>query len=291
MIRFRINSLELRLAGLMGALLLATTALAVAVLFLETNSAVRSLSNQNLLERARLLSQSVLSTGSPMLPSDLASLYDDPEQPEMYAIRESNGTVLAASNPDIRRWVTTQAMPASEPGIFKLENFRSTTQEYYGLSILLDSSTGPLAVTVANAGDDDSLLHAMMEEFAEDVAWVIPVFILVTLLVGTFAIRSGLKPVREIAEQAAAIEPEAMSVRLNEKNLPVEIRPLVEAVNKALDRLEAGFDQQRRFTANAAHELRTPLTIITGALDMLPGNGDIEKIKVDVARMNRLIDQ
>ena len=289
--RYRVTSLELRLAGLLGGLYLATTIAAVGILFLETNNAVRSLSNQNLLDRARLLGESVSLDGALALPAGLESLYSDTDQPAVYAIRKVDGTVLAASSPNFRVWAAEQSMPTTEPGIFKLENIGPVNQEYYGLSILLESASGPLAITVANASDEDSLLYAMMGEFVEDVAWVIPVFIVVTLLVGIFAIRSGLRPVREIAGQAAAIEPGTMSLRLEEKNLPVEILPLVAAVNKALDRLEAGFDQQRRFTANAAHELRTPLTIITSALEMLPGNGELEKIKTDVARMNRLIDQ
>ena len=74
-------------------------------------------------------------------------------------------------------------------------------------------------------------------------------------------IGSGLKSIRffakEMAERAADhLDP----VDLNE--VPIEISPLVDELNKLFARLQQAFEREQRFSADAAHELHTPLAAL-----------------------------
>jgi signal transduction histidine kinase len=142
-------------------------------------------------------------------------------------------------------------------------------------------------VLVAEVSGGNQLVHSILREFVFDIAWYVPPFVALALLLAAFS----LLPLRTASAQASAIGPGSIALRLSEANVPTEALPLVIAVNHALDRLEQGFVIQRRFTANAAHELRTPLTIITARLDTLEGNGELSALREEVARMNRLVEQ
>ena len=109
-----------------------------------------------------------------------------------------------------------------------------------------------------------------------------------TLLVAPLTIRRSLRPLGRLSAQAALIEPDRTDVRLNEDGIPSEILPLVEKINEALARIDEGFEQQRRFTSNAAHELRTPLAILRARIDGLEESPAKEGLIRDVERMSRL---
>ena len=291
----RIQSLQFQLMLRLGLLFLVATGIAVGALLYETSQVADELGEENLIKRAEDLARFIDKgpSGDYVFtpPADMAAFYAAPDQTSVFVIRDRRGEAIAASGSEIETLVEGRALSGDDPRFFRLDAFGPVSQDYYGLDLKVESTAGPLWVTVAQSGETDALLHAMLREFVFDVMWIIPVFIAATLLVGVFAIRAGLKPLRQVSAQAARIEPREISLRLPIQKLPNEIRPLIEAVNRALDRLEKGFVLQRQFTANAAHELRTPLTIITGALDAIEGNGELATLRQDVARMNRLVDQ
>ena len=292
------RSLQVRLAVRLGVLYVAAAAIAVGVLAYQAYDTAGSLNDRELGLRAEDLGRAMVadSAGEPRLelPSKLAAAYAAAPEDDLFAIRDTNGRVIAASPAEFGDRVSKWPPPTDEPGYFRLsgagsEDFGSET--YYGLSVALQTAAGPMWISVARTEGSDALIRSLLREFVLHAIWVSPLLMLATLAIGIFAIRNGLKPVREISRMASSIGPDATSVRLSEQSLPTEIVPLVSSINHALDRLEKGFAVQREFTANAAHELRTPLAIITSALETMDGNGELEKLRADVTRMNRLVEQ
>lgn len=74
----------------------------------------------------------------------------------------------------------------------------------------------------------------------------------------------GMRPVRELAARAAAIDSQHLHLRLGEASEATELRALRAAFNQMLSRLEAGFGQLSRFSEDLAHEMRTPLGNLMG---------------------------
>lgn len=92
----------------------------------------------------------------------------------------------------------------------------------------------------------------------------IPLLWIVTYLLVGLAMRRLLAVADAIEGRAAAdITPIA------EADVPIEIRPLVAAMNRAFGRLRDAIDQQQAFLSDAAHELRTPLAAISVQVDLL----------------------
>ena len=78
---------------------------------------------------------------------------------------------------------------------------------------------------------------------------------------GWFASGRMLRPLREITARARTISAGNLHERLALSGVRDEFTELGETLDELLARLEASFDAQRRFVANASHELRTPLTL------------------------------
>jgi signal transduction histidine kinase len=111
------------------------------------------------------------------------------------------------------------------------------------------------------------------------------------ILATPFVVKRGLKGVVATAEHAESIDVHERTTRLPLANVASEIRPLVNAVNRAFDRLNEGYDRQERFLADAAHELRTPITTLQIHLEGLQDGALKVKLMQASARLATLAEQ
>ena len=287
------RSLQGQLALRLALVFFVVSAAGIGLLLWQGSEAADSFGLEMLRYRADELARYVVRTpdGHAALrpPPALARVYDGQKSENLYAIRTAGGQVLTNNKefPDL----VSHAQAGDGESNFRLEEFGPRQDDYYGMTVKESSAAGPITVAIAHSSDADAIAIGMLKFFARRIAWMIPLFALATLLIGTWSIRAGLRPLAAISQRAARIDPRSPEVRLPAEGLPSELLPLVRAVNSALDRLQEGFAVQRRFTANAAHELRTPLTMLTAGLDELGGGVAATKLKADVARMNRLVSQ
>ena len=83
---------------------------------------------------------------------------------------------------------------------------------------------------------------------------------LATALLGAWAARSGLRPLRRMSAIAHGISAHSLNARLPEAQIPPELAEMAHSFNAMLGRLDDSFQRLSAFSADIAHELRTPLS-------------------------------
>ncbi len=91
---------------------------------------------------------------------------------------------------------------------------------------------------------------------------------LIAVFSGYFFSRQLLSPITEITNQLNEISAQNLTNRIPTGNIKDEWYHLTSTLNNLLNRLQAGFETQRRFISNASHELSTPLTSISSQLQV-----------------------
>jgi signal transduction histidine kinase len=80
--------------------------------------------------------------------------------------------------------------------------------------------------------------------------------------------RAALRPLQKTGDVIAEIDEQNLERRINVDAMPVELVPMTRRLNEMLERLQRGFQQRKRFLADAAHELRTPTAALLTTLEV-----------------------
>ncbi len=106
----------------------------------------------------------------------------------------------------------------------------------------------------------------------ERLAWtLLGAVVLGTALVsltGMWLVRRGLRPLKALADQTAAMAPDKANQPIDAMAFAEELRPWITQFNALLLRVQRAYVQLESFNADVAHELRTPLANLIGSTEL-----------------------
>ena len=268
---FRFKSIISRIVVLHIVAVVITSVFMSLALSWLLNYATNSIHNEAMQEQAVSVGEhlSAQADGSLKLdlPLDLLGLYSQAYGRYSYAVIDDRGRVLFSSLKD------NAALFPADTRSRAVEFLQQRLGDATVSGASVQKTVGGRTVWI-QAGEDlanrDVLIDDIVADFYKNVGWITLPILLVLLMADIAIFRRALRPLRQASEIASDIGPTRTDLRLPTGEIPSEVRPLVSAINLALDRLEEGFRIQRDFTADAAHELRTPLSILAETrLDLL----------------------
>jgi len=144
--------------------------------------------------------------------------------------------------------------------------------------------------------------HEYRQEMALDVVrsqftpWLValPIMLLVLIVL----LSCELRPLKKLSQTLRARTPDATD-RLATQGVPIEVRPVVDALNQLFARTQAMMARERRFTSDAAHELRSPLTALKVQTEVAQLSLDdpqaqakaLTQLHAGIDRASRLVEQ
>jgi heavy metal sensor kinase len=171
-----------------------------------------------------------------------------------FAVWRADGAVLKAAGVGSE----PEAPPATQPA----RQFRGTNRELV--------ARGPSGTTIL-VGRPAGNVSRDLTAFAWQLAGTGAAVLAVGLAGGWLVSRRIFRPVAAIAETASRISGDNLSERINVLAVDRELAGLARVLNATFGRLEAAFDRQARFTADASHELRTPLAVLRSQAELTLG--------------------
>jgi heavy metal sensor kinase len=213
--------------------------------------------------------------------------YHDPQDDEIRA-----EDLWSASGEPIYRSRTSAALPpvGLNPSTFtRYESIVASDHHWRALTGLI--TVGGVGAVLRVSRSEDRLRGQLWEVLVVLVLGL-PLVVLLAGIGGYVLARRALIPIDHLASEAERITAERLHERLSVPNPQDEIGRLASVINDTLARLEASFDQLRRFTADASHELRTPLAVIRGIGEMgLGGTRTAAEYKEAMGSMLEEVDR
>ncbi|GAA1283101.1 HAMP domain-containing sensor histidine kinase [Pseudonocardia aurantiaca] len=107
-----------------------------------------------------------------------------------------------------------------------------------------------------------------------------PLVVAAAAVVSWVLVGRVLEPLQAVTATARRLTVESLDTRTGLRDARGEVAELAAGFDAMLDRLQAAFDAQRRFVANASHELRTPLSVLRTEVDVTLADPDADEAEL-----------
>jgi heavy metal sensor kinase len=258
--------IRLRVAGAFALAMAVVLAATGWFLYTRLDSHLSLALDRGLRLRAQDLAELVREPGNPLSRANGAPFV---EEGEAFAqLLDDRGQVLDATRP-----LRTQALlsPAElqvalrRPTMLDRDSVPGLDEPSRVLARpVLQQGRKRVLVVGATRGDVSETLASLRDELL--IAG--PIALALASIAGYVLAGISLRPVEAMRRRAEAVSAETPGERLPVPHTGDEVERLGQTLNEMLARLEAAFERERDFVADAGHELRTPLTLLRTELEL-----------------------
>ncbi len=143
-----------------------------------------------------------------------------------------------------------------------------------------------------------SVVDEGLRRLRRDFLFGVPLILVLASIGGYFLARKSLSPIAFMNQHTHLITAKNLSARLDVAHPRDEVGRLATTINELLARLDAVFQEQKRFITDASHELRTPLAVLRGetevALQQERATAEYKEslalIKDEAERLSRIVE-
>ncbi len=283
-------SLRKRLTWYVVVTVLTMTALSGVLIYQGTSREAEQVFSASLVQTARILdgliSRETLESNRRQLKRALERDKNahEYERKLFFAVLDSDGSMLLHS-----RKAPNLPETGVKPGF---SGFKHDGRKWF--TFALESSQDDLLIVVGERGE-------VRDEITEYIGsgLLLPLIIMLPLLLWLLwqLVGIALKPLQKVTDQVRQQDLRRLQA-IDVSGVPLEISPLVDALNQMISDLEAAYSRERRFVSDASHELRNPLASLlinvdnaieetqdTDALDSL------QSMKQSILRLTHLVSQ
>lgn len=247
----------------------------------KNTDAIATLMQQQLLKgSAKIISEQLVKTNGSyeidVPPAAFELFANEYKDRVYYAVRSKNG-LLIAGDEDL----------AIYPGKLQIE------QEKYFMSTMRDEPVRVIAYASAlpSTASGDYAITQVAQTLRSHSAFKRDLFLLTMrehliflsiVMAGLIiAFRVTLSPLIRFGEMLLQRQPGSLE-KLDQTNAPIELKPVIFAMNEYVARLDNTLTSYEQFVANTAHQLRTSFAIITSQINFAQRNGELDPVQIEM---------